>query len=145
MKAYLDTNVLVAASVQEHQHHVPSFDLIKAVMKGALQACVSTHGLAEFYSVLTRAPFTPRIHPAEAGRFLDDNILPHFELVVLTAGDYKAVLRSCASAGLIGGVVFDALHLHSAQKARCDLVYTFNVKDFRSLAPAGLSGKIVAP
>ncbi len=38
-----------------------------------VRVCISTHGLAEFYSVLTRAPFTPRIHPTEAGRFLDDD------------------------------------------------------------------------
>jgi len=145
VKAYLDTNVLVAASVQEHQHHVPAFDLVKAVKEGALQGCISTHGLAEFYSVLTRAPFTPRVHPAEAGRFLDDNVLPYFELAALSADDYKAVLRYCTNAGLIGGVVFDALHLHSAQKAGCDRVYTFNVKDFRDLAPAGLADKISAP
>ena len=145
MKAYIDTNVLVAASVQEHQHHVQSFDLIKAVKDGALQGCISTLGVAEFYSVLTRAPFNPRIHPAEAGRLLDDNILPYFELVALSADDYKVVLRSCANAGLIGGVVFDALHLHSAQKAGCDRVYTFNVKDFRALAQFDLADRIAAP
>ena len=145
MRVYLDTNVLVAASVQEHQHHLQSFDLVKAVKEGTFEGCISTHGLAEFYSVLTRAPFTPRVHPAEAGRFLNDNILPYFELIALSAEDYKAVLRSCASAGLIGGVVFDALHVHSAQKSGCDRIYTFNVKDFRFLAPADLVDKITAP
>jgi predicted nucleic acid-binding protein len=145
VKAYLDTNVLVAASVQEHQHHVQAFDLVKAVREKALQGCIGTHGLAEFYSVLTRAPFTPRVHPTEAGRFLDDNVLPYFELVALSANDYKAVLRSCAAAGVIGGAVFDALHLHSAQKAGCDRVYTFNVKDFRALAPSGIAERIAAP
>ena len=145
MKVYLDTNVLVAASVQEHPHHVPAFDLVKAVKEGALQGSISTHGLTEFYSVLTRAPFTPRVHPAEAGRFLDDNILAYFELIALSASDYKAVLRSCTNAGLIGGMVFDALHIHSARKAGCERVYTFNVKDFRALAPSELAGKIAAP
>jgi predicted nucleic acid-binding protein len=145
VKAYLDPNVLVAASVQEHPHHVPSFDLVKAVKEGALRGCISTHGLAEFYSVLTRAPFVPRVHPAEAGRFLDDNVLPYFELIALSGNDYKAVLRSCTNAGLIGGMVFDALHLHGAQKAGCDRVYTFNVKDFRVLAPPALADKIAAP
>jgi predicted nucleic acid-binding protein len=145
VKVHLDTNILVAASVQDHQHHVQSFDLVKAVKEGTLQGFISTHGLAEFYSVITRAPFTPRVHPAEAGRFLDDNILPYFELVALSAKDYKAVLHSCTVAGLIGGVVFDALHLHSAQKAGCDRVYTFNVKDFRALAPSDLIDKISAP
>jgi predicted nucleic acid-binding protein len=144
VKAYLDTNVLVAASVQEHQHHTQAFDLVRAVKEGALQGCISTHGLAEFYSVLTRAPFTPRVHPAEAGRFLDDNVLPYFELLALSVDDYKAVLRSCTLAGLIGGVIFDVLHIYSAQKAGCDRIYAFNVRDFRMLAP-DLSDKIVSP
>ena len=48
MKAYLDTNVLVAASVEDLQHHVPAFDLVKAVKEGDLQGCISTHGLAEY-------------------------------------------------------------------------------------------------
>jgi predicted nucleic acid-binding protein len=145
VKAYLDTNILVAACVQEHQHHEQSFDLLKAVKDGHLQGCVCTHGLAEFYSVLTRAPFTPRVHPAEAGRLLDDNILPYFELVALSAEDYGAVLRSCANDGLIGGAIFDALHLHCALKAGCERVYTLDLKDFRRLAPKELEGKILAP
>ena len=97
MKVYLDTKILVAASVQEHQHHVQSFDLVKAVKEGALKGCIGTHGLAEFYSVITGAPFTPRIHATEAGRFVEDNILAHFELVALSTDDYKAVLRSCTT------------------------------------------------
>ena len=68
-----------------------------------MQGCISTHGLAEFYAVLTRAPFTPRVHPAEAGRFLDVNILPYFELIALSADDYKAVHRACTNAGVVGG------------------------------------------
>jgi predicted nucleic acid-binding protein len=145
MKVYLDTNVLVAASVQDHPHHVQSFDLVKAVKTGTMEGCISTHGLAEFYAVLTRAPFMPRVHPVEVGRILEENILPHFELTALLAEDYKVVLRSCVKAGFIGGVVLDALHLHAAHQAGCDRVYTFNVKDFRSLAPADLADKIVAP
>lgn len=144
MKAYFDTNVLVAACVDEHPHHVQSFDLVRAVKEGAVKGYSSTHGLAEFYSVITRAPFTTRVQPVEAGRFLDDNILPHFELIPLSAGDYKTVLRSAARAAWIGGIVFDALHLHCAQKAECDRIYTFNVKDFRFLAP-GLADRIAAP
>jgi predicted nucleic acid-binding protein len=145
VKVYLDTNVLIAASVEEHQHHPQSFDLIKAVKEGALSGCIGTHGLVEFYSVITRAPFTPRVHPVEAGRLLEDNVMPYLELIALSAEDYKAVLHSCVDAGLTGGVVFDALHLYAAQKAGCDRIYTFNVRDFRSIAWADLAGKISAP
>ena len=106
---------------------------------------ISTHGLAEFYAVITRIPVDPRVHPVEAGRLIDEDILRYFELIALSGSDYKSVVRSTASAGLSGGVIYDALHLHAAQKAGCDRVYTHNVKDFRALAPANLIGKITAP
>lgn len=102
-------------------------------------------GLAEFYSVLTRAPFRPRVHPAEAGRFLENNLLPHLELVALSAEDYRDVLNACAAAGLIGGEVFDGLHLRAARKASCDRIYTFNVRDFRALASDDLQERITTP
>jgi predicted nucleic acid-binding protein len=145
VKAYLDTNVLVAAAVREHPHHVPCFDLIRRVKDKKLRGCVGTHGLAEFYSVLTRAPFNPRVHPAEVQRLLEENLLPYFELVSLAADDYLAALSDCAKAGLVGGIVFDALHLRSAQKSACDRIYTLNLKDFRSLATSDQVDRIAAP
>ena len=84
MKVELDANVLIAASIQEHPHHVSAFRTVERVTQGRVKGCIGTHALAEFYSVLTRAPFSPRVHPSEAGRFLEDNILPHFELVLGT-------------------------------------------------------------
>jgi predicted nucleic acid-binding protein len=145
VKAYLDTNVLVAASVSDHPHHGKSFDLLKAIRDRAITGCVSTHGLAEFYSVITRAPFRPRVHPAEAGRLLDENILPWFGLVELSPGDYRATLKSCSEVGLAGGIVFDALHVCAAKKAACDYIYTFNVRDFRAIAPEELKSRIATP
>lgn len=144
MKVYVDTNVLVAASVQAHPHHARAFELVSSIKNGAVQGCISTHGLAEFYAVLTRAPFSPRVHSAEVSRFLEDNIVPHFELVTLSADDYKQVLSGSAMAGLVGGIVYDALHLECARKAGCDRIFTFNTKDFRALAP-DLTNKISAP
>ena len=78
MKVYVDTNILVTASVQD-----------------ALR---------------------PSFRAGDTLRTLQDGI-EH--------------LRSSR----VGGVVFEALHLHCAQKAACDRIYTFNVKDFRALAP----------
>ena len=113
--------------------------------EGTVEGCISTHGLAEYYSVITRAPFTPLVHPSEAGRFLDENVLPYFELIPLSVDDHKAVLRSCTAAGLIGGIVYDKLNLYAAEKAGCDRIYTFKVKDFRALAFPELAAKISAP
>ena len=145
MKAYLDTNVLIAASVREHPHHAPALDLVRAVIAGAIDGCISTHGMAEYYSVATRTPFIPRVHPAEAERFLTQSILPYFELLALSADDYKEVIRACAGSGRVGALVFDALHLQCARKAGCDRIYTFNVRDFRVLASPDWIGKIAAP
>ena len=44
---------------------------------------MSQHSVAEVYAVLTSAPLKPRIHPSEALRILEDNLLPHFRIVAL--------------------------------------------------------------
>ena len=144
MKAYLDTTVLVAASMSAHPQHPQCFQLLAAVKDGLMEACFSAHGLLEFYSVLTRAPFTPRVHPAQATLFLDENVLPFFEVVEVSTRDYKTILATCSNAGLAGGMVYDALHLHCARKAECDRLYTLNVKHFRSM-DSGYAAKIAAP
>ena len=145
MKVYVDTNVLVAGSVEGHAHHFPAFELMHAIQRKTLRGCISTHGLAEFYSVITRTPFSPRIPPLEAQRILDENIYPCFEIVALSESDYRTVLRNCANAGNTSGMIYDALHLCAARKAECDRIYTFNVRHFRALASEDLAGKITAP
>ena len=145
MKVYVDTNILIAAAVETHPHYSPSSELLSRVKAGEFSAFVSAHGLAEMYSVLTRAPFVPRVHPAEAGRFLEVSVLPYFQVVTVSADDYRAVLSRCANNGIAGGRVYDALHVYSAAMAGCDRIYTFDVKDFRFVAPEELKDKIVMP
>jgi predicted nucleic acid-binding protein len=145
VKVYVETNILVAAAVETHPHYFQSFELLSRVKAGEFPAFVSAHGLAEMYSVLTRAPFIPRVDPAEAGRYLEVSVLPHFQIVTLSADDYRGILSRCATLGIAGGRIFDALHLHSAAIADCDRIYTFNVKHFRLLAPEDLKDKIVMP
>src|SRR5439155_9444578 len=53
--------------------------------------------------------------PSEAWQIIEEMILPHN--------------------GWAGGRIHDAIHLRCAQKARCDRICPFNVKDFRALAP----------
>lgn len=145
MKVYVDTNILVASCVAAHPQHAQSFEVMTRIRKGDLQGCVSSHSLAELYSVLTRTPFRPRIHPAEAGRFLEEGIFPFFEVVSWTDEDYRLTLRASANLSLIGGAAYDALHLCAARKANCERLYTLNIKDFRALAPAEWHDKITSP
>ncbi len=129
-----------------HPHHSKAFDLVESARNGLDQAHWSTLGLAEFYSVLTRTPFSPRIQPSEASRIIEDDMLPFFNLVEVDAADYRAIVRECAAAGLVGGVVHDMIHLRCAQKAECDQIWTFNVKDFQRLAAVThFRGRVVSP
>jgi len=144
MKVYCDTSVIVAASVSSHPHYFQSLALLKQVRAGKLEAVISAHGTAEFFAVLTRAPLSPAVHPAEAWQLLAQNILPHFHVAALSAAQYTSVLRQAAEKGWTGGLVYDALHLAAATSNHCERIYTFNLRHFLQLAPQ-LQGSICSP
>ena len=145
MNWYFDTSVLVAAAVSRHPHNSSALAVLEDLLSRKHHGHISAHGLAEVYSVLTRTPFKPPLYPSEAWQIIEKMILPQIELVVLTPREYREVVHHCASSGWVGGKVHDAIHLRCAEKASCDRIYTFNVKDFRSLAPSEQAGKIAAP
>jgi predicted nucleic acid-binding protein len=72
------------------------------------------------------------------------NIRRHFEPVAVTAEMYDRAVESCAARGLSGGKVYDALLLECARQSNADRIYTFNLQDFRLLAP-DLVVRISAP
>src|ERR1700674_5735805 len=144
MKAYLDTAVLVAASVSDHTHHSQALELLQRVRAKKISGYISGHGLSEVYAVLTRTPFTHHVYPVEDWKRLAENVLPYFQVVILTPKMHVETIRECASKGWIGGKIYDALQLRSARKAACDRIYTFNVRHFQQLAP-DLSARIGAP
>jgi predicted nucleic acid-binding protein len=100
--------------------------------------------VAETYAALTSLPLTPRILPAEAERILQVNVKSHFRMVPLTASMYAKAVDACVRRSLPGGKVYDALLIQCARKAGCERIYTFNVEDYRRLAP-DLASSIVAP
>jgi predicted nucleic acid-binding protein len=144
VKIYIDTNVVVARSVTHHQHNARAVEFFVNVERHHWTPTISTHGLAEIYSILTRAPFLPRISPAEAWEMVERNVVGRFEIEPLTRADYIRVIRECAAVGWPGGRVYDALHVRAAREAQCERIYTFNVPDFRQLAP-DLVDRIMAP
>lgn len=144
MKVYYDTSVLVAVGVARHPHHTAAIAAYRLALGGRHTGVVSAHGLAETYTTLTRLPLSPVIQPTEAYRYVTESVAEKCEIVDLNAKDYLAVLESAAKAGLRGGVVYDLLQLRSAEKARCDRIYTFNISDFIRLAPQ-LQDKILRP
>jgi predicted nucleic acid-binding protein len=145
MKVCFDTSILVAALVEDHPHHAPAFSVLLSAKDKKIEAYISTHALAELYAVLTRAPFTPPIYPAEARQMVEQSILPLVEVVSLSGVEYRGVVDECAEAGWTGGAIYDAIHIRAAKKAHCERLYTFNVKHFRAMAGDDFQDRISAP
>jgi predicted nucleic acid-binding protein len=142
---YFDTSVLVPAAVSRHPHNAPALAVLEELVSRKHRGYISAHSLTEVYSVLTRTPFKPPLYPSEAWQIIEEMILPHMELVTLSPKEYREVVRQCAAGGWVGGRIHDAVHLRCAAKAGCDRIYTFNVQDFRALAPSDVAGKISMP
>lgn len=136
-KALFDTSVLVAGLVSQHPRHGRAFPWLKRVAAGEVAGLVATHSLAELYAVLTSLPVRPRISPGAARRLIRETVESSFQVVQLTARDYRDVLDSVAELGLAGGVVYDALAARIAEKAGVDQLLTFNPSDFRRSWPRG--------
>ncbi len=145
MNIFFDTSVLVAASEQSHPHFAQARPALLRVVRGQHAGFISTHSIAEAYAALTRLPVQPRIHPMEAARIINENILPHFELVPVLKTDYLHALNSVAKAGWPGAKIYDILLLRCAEKCDAKLIYTFNLVDFRQLAPPSLQPKLCSP
>jgi predicted nucleic acid-binding protein len=132
---FFDTSVLVAALVERHSRHSDAFSWLLRVRSGEVTGVVSTHTLAELYAVLTTLPLRPRVSASEAQRLVQATVRRLFRLVSLTGADYLAVVAKLADAGIIGGVVYDALAARAAKKGRADRLMTLNHHDFARLAP----------
>jgi predicted nucleic acid-binding protein len=145
MRWYFDTSVLVAAAVARHVHNSRALGLLETMHKSKHTGYLSTHSLTEVYSVLTRTPFRPAVRPTEALNAIEDQILNSMTLVSLDETEYVDIVRRAAREGWIGGRIHDAIHLQCAAKMKCDRVYTFNVRDFRAVAPERLAERITAP
>jgi hypothetical protein len=72
-------------------------------------------------------------------------VLRYFKIASLTGGDYSALIREAALAGIQGGPIYDAVLLKSAGKAEVGEIYTLNLKHFTAVAPKGFRPKLLAP
>ncbi|GAC1422361.1 MAG: hypothetical protein NVSMB62_18020 [Acidobacteriaceae bacterium] len=134
MKIYFDTNVLIAAVQPDHVHHPASFAALGRVRRRLDAGYISTQGLSEIYSVLTRTPFAQRVHPEQAALLIGKTIAPLLHIVEVTEKSYLTAIAVCASAGWKGGRVHDAVHVQAAAQVGCKVIYTYNLGDLKSVA-----------
>ncbi|WP_233787976.1 type II toxin-antitoxin system VapC family toxin [Dulcicalothrix desertica] len=127
-----DSSVIVAALVVSHQSHSACVQRLNQALQQNIQGVISTHSLAEIYSVMTRLPIQPKISPQLAQKQLTAN-LKNFEFVPLLVEDYQAAIAQMVSLNIPGGGIFDALIAQAALKANVDQLLTLNPKHFTRL------------
>ena len=132
MREFFDTSVLVAAFESSHPHHLESINRFAAA-KLESSAC-ALHTLAELFSSLTALPLRPRISPDQAVLFIQE-VRERLSLVELSSDEYFTVIRDVAARSLTSGKIYDALLLAGATKAETEVIYTWNLKHFRAIAP----------
>ena len=137
MKVVFDTSVLVAGIVEAHPLHERSLPWLRKARAGSLDYLVGAHSLAELYAVLSALPTSPRIGARLAWRLIRENVEAHARVVTLSAGDYTRVIGALADREMPGGIVYDALIVKAAQKARADKLLTLNPRDFLRIWPEG--------
>jgi predicted nucleic acid-binding protein len=145
MKLFLDTNVLIAASLAEHEHHGRAVPVLQSIHARKHSGCVSAHSLLEMYAILTRLPRVPRLNALQANNLIEENVSQHFTSVALLPREYEALVKRLGRWGITGGQSYDALHLACAEKCRADYFYTFNVSHFENLVGTEKPVPIVAP
>src|SRR5215470_4755219 len=128
MNVFFDASVLVAAFVEEHQHHQRSFERLEKAEKK--RACCAAHSLAELYSTLTRLPGSHRLSGEQALLFLD-SVRERLETISLDSDEYVNAIEEASADGVIGGTIYDALLAECARKARATVILTWNLNHFQ--------------
>jgi predicted nucleic acid-binding protein len=145
VKVFLDTNVMVAASVRQHPHFSRADAVLRRCMAGEEEGLIHTHSLLEFHSAITQLPKGLAVPPARVADLLRQGILAHVRLVALPMKELPSVQKRAGEMGLIGGIIHDFFHLTVARRAGAERFYTFNTAHFQSIAESGFRDQIVAP
>lgn len=130
-----DSSALIAASIEAHPKHDAAISWLKRAKKKEIEYIVAAHSLAEVYSVLTSAPFKPRISPSTAQKLIEQNIRKDARIISLSAEEYFKIIERMIPLRLIGGVVYDAIIVECARKSKSKEIITANTKDFSRLIP----------
>jgi predicted nucleic acid-binding protein len=88
-------------------------------------------------------PLKPQIPPDHA-LLLVQEILVRLSPISLDKEEYLATIQKTAGRGITGGKIYDALLLACAAKSQAQVIYTWNLKHFPSIAP-DLADRIQAP
>jgi predicted nucleic acid-binding protein len=132
---------LVAASTVSDKRHDACVDLLAAADRRG--GCCAMHSLAELFNVLSGRPLPLRMSPSEAAKVVA-HLARRFTTISLTASEYVQAVEGLAKLGHSGGMIYDALIVACARKAKAIRIYTLNPRHFRLVAP-DLAARILEP
>ncbi len=138
---FFDTSVIVCASHRADSRYEASLEFLSRATPET--ACCGAHSLAEVYATLTGRPYPMRIPIPSAFKIIE-HARSRLTVVALDEGEYFEAVRASAKAGRMGGIIFDALLIACARKAKAETIYTWNMRHFRLIAP-DLAAKILEP
>jgi len=133
LKILFDTSILIAAFVESHPKHKSALSFLMKAKNKDFELLVSSHTILEVYSVLTSAPFKPRITPKIAKQLIDNNIKNIAKTIYLTDKDYSKIIERMSASNFSGGIVYDAIIVECALVSKADEILTLNSKDFLKL------------
>ena len=133
LKILFDSSVLIAAFVESHPKHKSALSFLMKAKDKEFQLFVSSHTILEIYSVLTSAPFKPKITPIIAKQLIENNINKIARTIYLTDEDSFKIVDKMCNSNLSGGIIYDAIVVECALKAKVDEILTLNSKDFLRL------------
>lgn len=135
MKYLFDTSVCIAGFIKNHPNHAIALSWLQKGKEKTIQFYICAHSILEIYSVLTRAPFQPRITPSMAKEFIKHNLKSNATILTLTQNDYFILIDKMVNLELSGGIIYDGMIVQCAEKHRIDNILTLNHKDFIMLTP----------
>ena len=132
---------MIAAFWGDHRDHEASLRVF-AEAKRETAAC-GVHSLAEVYATMTALPVRPLLAPEQVF-LLVQQIAQRLTPIVLELSEYLEAIRSLSERQLSSGQIYDALLLACARKSEAEVIYTWNGKHFRRIAP-DLGDRIQTP
>lgn len=129
-----DTSVVVPALTAWHAAHGSALAALDGIK------CVPGHVIVESFSVLTRLPKGRAIRAADAAERLTEEF-PEPPLV-LSADEYRDLLRVLSRGHIVGGAVYDAVVGLSARRAGA-VLRSRDVRAWRTYEMLGVEFEIV--
>jgi toxin FitB len=125
----IDSSVIIAALAPWHHRHDDALAAINRALSSRQGTVVPAHAILESYSVLTRLPEQFRATGRDVAAALHET-LSSAAVVPFPARSTWQVIADLAEAGVVGGAIYDASILKTAENAGATSLLTLNPRDF---------------